>query len=91
MAYQPQVVNAKLVSRNEKNGFSEVVVDLADRNQARLMFEKDPVSGKDKATHINRLYTVPCAICKKDFLCFCLNRYKDDIAEQALSKIGQPS
>lgn len=91
MAYQPQVISAKRQHVNEKNGFSEVIVELADRNQARLMFEKDPVSGKEKATHINRLYTVPCAICKKDFLCYCLNRYKDDIAEQALEKIGELS
>lgn len=91
MAYRPQVVNAKLVHKNEKNGFFEVVVELADRNEARLMFEKDPVTGKEKATHINRLYTVPCAICKKDFLCSCLNRYMDDIAEQALNLIGQHS
>lgn len=90
MAYQPQVVDAKVVSKNEKNGLFEIMVELSDRNQARLVFETDPVTKEPKVTHINRLYTVPCAICKKDFLCYCLNRYMQDIASQALRLVGQP-
>ena len=88
MAYQPKVVEAKKVSENKKNGFFEIVAELEDRNRCRLTFAVDPATKEPKVTHINRLYTVPCAICKKDFLCYCLNRYMTDIADQALKIVG---
>lgn len=89
MAYQAKVVEATVVSENKKNGFFEIVAVLSDRNRCRLTFETDPETGAPKVTHINRLYTVPCGICKKDFLCYCLNRYMDEIADQALEMTGK--
>lgn len=88
MAYQARVVEANVVSENKQNGFFEIVAVLSDRNRCRITFESDKETGKPKATHINRLYTVPCGICKKDFLCYCLNRYMDQIGEQALEIAG---
>lgn len=88
MAYQAKVVEATLVSENKQNGFFEIVAVLADRNRCRVTFEIDPQTGAPKATHINRLYTVPCGICKKDFLCYCLDRYIEVIAVQALELAG---
>ncbi|MDF2924280.1 MAG: hypothetical protein K0R57_3194 [Paenibacillaceae bacterium] len=88
MAYQAKVVEATLVSENKQNGFIEIVAELADRNRCRVTFEKDAQSGSYKPTHINRLYTVPCGICKKDFQCYCLDRYMDIIAVQALDLTG---
>ncbi|WP_438446595.1 hypothetical protein [Gorillibacterium sp. sgz5001074] len=89
MAYQPKVIDAKVVSENPNNGYFEIVAELHDRNRCRLTFEKDPETGTPKVTHVNRLYTVPCGICKKDFLCYCLNRYMDDIGAQALEFTGK--
>jgi len=88
MAYQPKVVNARIVSENPKNGFFEIVAELADQNHCRLTFEKDPTTGESKVTHVNRLYKVPCGICKKDFLCYCLNRYMHEIGRQALEVVS---
>jgi hypothetical protein len=88
MAYQAKVVEATVVSENKQNGFIEIVAVLSDRNRCRVTLEPDAATGGFKATHINRLYTVPCGICKKDFLCYCLNRYMDQIAEQALELTG---
>lgn len=90
MAYQAKVVEATVVSENKKNGFFEILAVLSDRNRCRITLEMDPATGAPKATHINRLYTVPCGICKKDYLCYCLNRYMDQIAEQALEITGIP-
>ncbi|MFC5447984.1 hypothetical protein [Paenibacillus aestuarii] len=87
MAYDPQVVDAKIVSDNKKNGLYEMVVVLKDRTQCRLFFEKDPVTGVGQVTNLNRLMKEPCPICRKDYLCNCLDRYKQTIAEQAQAYI----
>ncbi|MEW9699099.1 hypothetical protein [Paenibacillus sp. SI8] len=87
MAYDPQVVDAKIVSDNKKNGLFEIVVVLKDRNQCRLFFERDPETGVGKVTNLNRLMKEPCPICRKDYLCNCLDRYKQTIADQAMSYI----
>jgi hypothetical protein len=88
MAYQAKVVEAEIVSDNKQNGFFEIVAVLSDRNRCRISFERNSETGEAKATHINRLYTVPCGICKKDYLCYCLNRYMDVLGEQALEVAG---
>jgi hypothetical protein len=87
MAYDPQVVDAKIVSDNKKNGLFEVVAYLKDRNQVRLTFARDPETGTNKVTDVNRLQNEPCAICRKDYLCNCMERYMDNIAEQSLARI----
>ncbi|MFD0694935.1 hypothetical protein ACFQZT_12585 [Paenibacillus sp. GCM10027628] len=87
MAYDPQVVDAKIVSDNKKNGLFEIVVVLKDRNQCRLFFERDSETGVGKVTNLNRLMKEPCPICRKDYLCNCLDRYKQTIADQAMSYI----
>jgi hypothetical protein len=87
MAYDPQVVDAKIVSDNKKNGLFEIVVVLKDRNQCRLFFERDPETGVGKVTSLNRLMKEPCPICRKDYLCNCLDRFKQTIADQAMSHI----
>ncbi|TBL80271.1 hypothetical protein [Paenibacillus thalictri] len=89
MAYQPQVVDARVVSNNPKNGLFEIVVKLKDRTECRLMYDKE-ANGGAKVTHINRLYKEPCPICRKDFLCNCMSRFIDDISAQALAKTGTP-
>jgi hypothetical protein len=83
MAYDPQVVDAKVVSDNKKNGLFEVVAYLKDRNQCRLIFERDAVTGEGKVTNLNRLMNEPCPICRKDYLCNCLEYYMHGIAEQS--------
>lgn len=88
MAYQARVVEAEVVSENKQNGFFEIVAVLSDRNRCRITFEPNPETGEPKATAISRLYTVPCGICKKDYLCYCLNRYLDTLGEQALEVAG---
>lgn len=90
MAYQAKVINATLVSENKQNGFIEIVAELSDRNRCRVTLEKDAQSGGYKPTNVNRLYTVPCGICKKDYQCYCLDRYLDIIATQALEIVGLP-
>ncbi len=87
MAYDPQVVHAKIVSDNKKNGLFEVVAVLKDRNQCRLVFERDPQTGVGKVTHLNRLMKEPCPICRKDYLCDCLEAYMPSIADQAMNYI----
>lgn len=90
MAYNPQVVDAKIVSHNTKNGLFEIVAQLKDRTVCRLTYEQD-ASGQARATHINRLLKEPCPICRKDFLCNCMTRFKEIISEQALEKAGTPN
>lgn len=89
MAYQPKVVEAEVVSDNPKNGLFEIKVVLQDRNHCRVIFERDLSTGKITPTNINRLYKVPCGICRKDFLCNCMTTYLQPIAEQALAIAGK--
>ncbi|SFL83194.1 hypothetical protein SAMN03159341_110146 [Paenibacillus sp. 1_12] len=90
MAYQPKVINAEIVSNNPKNGLFEVVVNLKDRTSCRLIYEKKADNATPFASHINRLLNEPCPICRKDFLCDCMTKYKEDISEQALELVGTP-
>lgn len=90
MAYQPQVIDAKIVSHNPKNGLFEIVAQLKDRTVCRVIYETD-ASGKPVPTHINRLLKEPCPICRKDFLCNCMSKFKEDISAQALDKAGAPT
>jgi hypothetical protein len=87
MAYNPQVVDAKIVSDNPKNGLFEVVATLKDRTKTRIGFERDPQTGEERVSHISRLFTEPCPVCRKDFLCNCMSRFMDTIAEQALQQV----
>ncbi|NHN30685.1 hypothetical protein [Paenibacillus agricola] len=90
MAYQPKVMKAEIVSNNTKNGLFEVLVHLKDRTSCRLTYGKDTATGTAVASHINRLLYEPCPICRKDFLCNCMNKYKEDISQQALELVGTP-
>ncbi|SDC50023.1 hypothetical protein SAMN02799630_00169 [Paenibacillus sp. UNCCL117] len=90
MAYNPQVVDAKIVSHNPKNGLFEIVAQLKDRTVCRLIYGTD-ASGSLQPTHINRLLKEPCPICRKDFLCNCMSKFKGTISEQALEIAGNPS
>jgi hypothetical protein len=89
MAYEPQVVEAKIVSDNPKNGLFEVLAVLKDRTKCRIAFERNASTGEEIASHVNRLFTEPCPICRKDFLCNCMTRYLPSIAEQALHMVKQ--
>lgn len=89
MAYQPKVVKAQVVSDNPKNGLFELSVVLEDRNHCRVILERDLTTGEIRPTHINRLFKEPCAICKKDFLCSCMDRYLYTIADQAMAIANQ--
>ncbi|MFC0214235.1 hypothetical protein ACFFK0_17540 [Paenibacillus chartarius] len=86
MAYNPQVVEANIVSDNTKNGLFEIVAVLKDRTKCRIGYERT-ASGEEHATHINRLFTAPCPVCRKDFLCSCMNNFMPTIAEQALQLV----
>ncbi|AEI41535.1 hypothetical protein [Paenibacillus mucilaginosus] len=90
MAYNPQVTDAKVVSYNPKNGLFEIVANLKDRTVCRLTYESDETGGA-KATHISRLLQEPCPICRKDFLCNCMDKFKENIAGQALEHTGVPT
>jgi hypothetical protein len=90
MAYQPKVIKAEIVSNNPKNGLFEVVVELKDRTSCRLIYEKNTATGTAFASHINRLLKEPCPICRKDFLCNCMDNYKADISQQTLEMVGTP-
>ncbi|WP_281887339.1 hypothetical protein [Paenibacillus sp. YYML68] len=89
MSYNPQVVEAKIVSSNPNNGLYEIVAQLKDRTVCRITFEKDE-AGSTRVTNINRLLKEPCPICRKDFLCNCMTRFKETIFDQAIEKVELP-
>ena len=86
MSYQPTVKHARLSDSNEdvinKADLGQIVVTLVDGTQLRI------INNHGKKT-INRLQTMPCPICRKDFFCKCFDRYVDVIDEQLDEKDWQ--
>ncbi|WP_195571494.1 hypothetical protein [Paenibacillus sp. 1001270B_150601_E10] len=75
MSYQPIVKHVDASDDNQSVGLKQLVVTMHDGTQLRLF------NNNGKKT-INRLLTIPCPICRKDFYCKCFDRFVDVIDEQ---------
>jgi hypothetical protein len=85
--YQPRVVEAKKLEDPNKQGLFDIMVTLHDANRVRVSCSMDKETGQAKVDYVNRLYTVPCSVCRKDFLCNCLDHFKQTIFDQAIKMV----
>lgn len=79
MSYKPRVDSVIKASSNEKEGLYEFIVHLADGSECRVFYNRFP---KWQLTNISRLQKTPCPVCRKDFICNCMNSFTGEIAQQ---------
>ncbi|MEK5058092.1 hypothetical protein PUW24_13975 [Paenibacillus urinalis] len=79
MSYRPQIVDLTTASRNEEAGLYEFTMKLADGTLCRVFYSRDP---EWKMTSISRLQKTPCPVCRKDFICKCMEKFAGEIHEQ---------
>lgn len=77
--YKPVIKEFTLAEKNEKNGLFQFIMELADGSKCRIFYSKNP---DWKATHIARLNVTPCPVCKKDFICNCMEKFLDVLDQQ---------
>ncbi|MCE5171348.1 hypothetical protein LQV63_18775 [Paenibacillus profundus] len=75
VTYEPIVKEKTLIERNDSENLYQVKVKLQDGTLCRVFYNHGEKS-------ISRLLTIPCPICRKDFICKCLNRFADQIDSQ---------
>lgn len=79
MSYKPTVDSVIKASSNEKEGLYEFIVHLADGSECRVFYNRFP---KWELTNISRLQKTPCPVCRKDFICNCMNSFTGEINRQ---------
>ncbi|WP_106766715.1 hypothetical protein [Paenibacillus faecalis] len=79
MSYRPQISNVIKAGSNEKEGLYEFIISLADGTDCRVFYSRLP---EWKMTYVNRLGKTPCPVCRKDFICNCMEKYSIDIDQQ---------
>lgn len=75
MTYEPIVKEKTLIERNDADNLYQVKVRLQDGTLCRVFYNHG-------AKHVSRLLTIPCPICRKDFICKCMSRFADQLDEQ---------
>lgn len=79
MSYRPNVENVTKAGSNEKEGLYEFIVKLADGTECRVFYHRFP---EWRLTNISRLQKTPCPVCRKDFICKCMDNFSGDIERQ---------
>ncbi|AWB43831.1 hypothetical protein DCC85_06080 [Paenibacillus sp. CAA11] len=79
MSYRPNVEHVTKASSNDKEGLYEFIVHLQDGTECRVFYNRFP---EWKLTNISRLQKTPCPVCRKDFICKCMDNFSDDIGQQ---------
>lgn len=80
MSYRPTVENVTKAGTNEKDGLFEFVVKMADGTLCRIFYNRSETNWK--ITNISRLQKTPCPVCRKDFICKCMDDFASDIGQQ---------
>ena len=55
---------------------------LVDGTQCRVFYSKAP---EWKMTAISRLQKTPCPVCRKDFICKCMDQWSGDLHQQMIN------
>ena len=79
MPYKPQITNVTKAGSNEKEGLYEFIINLADGTGCRIFYNRFP---DWKMMDVSRLGRTPCPVCRKDFICKCMEKFSSDFDEQ---------
>lgn len=81
MSYRPNITNVTKASSNDKDGLYEFIIKLADGTECRVFYNRFP---EWKMTNISRLLKTPCPICRKDFICKCMEAFAPELEGQMI-------
>lgn len=79
MPYKPQITNVTKAGSNEKEGLYEFIINLADGTGCRIFYNRFP---DWKMMDVSRLGRTPCPVCRKDFICKCMEKFSSDFDQQ---------
>ncbi|NGM82660.1 hypothetical protein G5B47_09535 [Paenibacillus sp. 7124] len=81
MSYKPVITNVTKASSNDKDGLYEFIIKLADGTECRAFYHRFP---EWRMTNISRLLKTPCPICRKDFICKCMEAFTGELEDQMI-------
>ncbi|QWU17332.1 hypothetical protein SAMN04487895_104284 [Paenibacillus sophorae] len=81
MSYKPVITNVTKASSNDKDGLYEFIIKLADGTECRAFYHRLP---EWRMTNISRLLKTPCPICRKDFICKCMEAFTGELEDQMI-------
>ncbi|GJM78026.1 hypothetical protein HMSSN139_05220 [Paenibacillus sp. HMSSN-139] len=79
MSYRPNVVNVTKAGSNKNDGLYEFIVNMADGTACRVFYHRNP---EWRLTNVSRLQKTPCPVCRKDFICQCMEKFSGEINRQ---------
>ncbi|SDX78473.1 hypothetical protein [Paenibacillus sp. CF384] len=83
MKFNMKIKDFAAADINVADGLYHFVVTMSDNTQCRLIFTKKP---DWKLIGVNRLLTVPCPICRRDYYCNCMSKYQEAFEREVLDK-----
>jgi hypothetical protein len=81
MSFNYKFKNFVAADSNPATGLYHFVATFSDQTQVRLMFTNTP---EWKLIGTNRLLTVPCPVCRRDYYCNCMSKYAAQFEEQVI-------
>ncbi|MDO7907288.1 hypothetical protein Q5741_12815 [Paenibacillus sp. JX-17] len=78
-SYKPSIVDLKKAGINEKDGLYEFTMNLADGTACRVFYQRNP---EWKLMNVSRLQKTPCPVCRKDYICKCMDQYEGELNRQ---------
>ncbi|MNW36341.1 hypothetical protein SAMN04488542_11677 [Fontibacillus panacisegetis] len=79
MSYRPSIDNVTKAASNDKDGLYEFIVKLVDGTECRVFYHRFP---EWRLTNISRLQKTPCPVCRKDFICKCMDSFTGEFERQ---------
>ncbi|MCW3793655.1 hypothetical protein [Paenibacillus sp. LS1] len=81
MSYRPRIADLELAYGNKEDGLYEFKMNLVDGTKCRVFYTRSP---EWKMTNISRLQKTPCPVCRKDFICKCMDQWASDLHQQMI-------
>ncbi|WP_336759550.1 hypothetical protein [Paenibacillus sp. USHLN196] len=81
MSYRPRIADLELAYGNKEDGLYEFKMNLVDGTKCRVFYSRSP---EWKMTNISRLQKTPCPVCRKDFICKCMDQWATDLHHQMI-------
>lgn len=79
MPYRPQITDVTTAGTNDKEGLYEFIIHTTDGTDIRVFYNRFP---EWKLTALSRLGKVPCPVCRKDFICKCMDKFSNEFDQQ---------
>jgi len=83
MPFKVKITDLAVSDMNKDLGLYQFIATLTDGSKCRLFYTKNP---DFKLSEVNRLQSVPCPVCRKDYYCNCMNRFIADFEREIVDR-----